>query len=163
MSCSNINNKAWLLRIAILYCLVFFIGCNSANRQGNIQKRKVKIYVEIVPEGDNSYSISWKDTIGQSKGYKLYNRPSEIWCIVKDSKDTTGHYWGQSTPQSFTYFTTKDPIVTVTFLIGPNMFPGQFVNKDEITAGRKITEFNPIIFSTKNDLGKMLEFILVEK
>jgi hypothetical protein len=145
--------------------LTWFVSCNSNDNTNKSGKSSLKITVEVLPEGDSSYSISWKDTVGQSKGYKINNRPFEVWCVLKDTKDTVGYYKGLSTPADFTYFSTTDFLITAIFMIGPNFFSDIIADERKMfyEGNKKIIEFNPITLDIKNDLRKTLEFILIEK
>lgn len=148
--------------IISFFALIGFVSCNNTTNNKHEDKKSIEIVVEVVPEGDNSYSISWKDTIGKSRGYKLSNRPSEIWCLVQDNNDTVGYYRGLSTPADFTYFTTKDTMVTATFMIGPNIFSGQ-PNNIKKSLQEKPVEFNPVHINLKNGVRKPIELVLTER
>lgn len=148
--------------IIIYIALAALASCKNTSENKLANKESLKIVIEVVPEGDSSFSISWKDTVGQSKGYKLRNRPSEIWCFVQAKDDTVGYYRGLSTPADFTYFTTRDTIVTVTFMIGPNIFSEQR-NNSENTLQRTAIEFNPIHLNLKNAVRKPIELVLTKR
>ncbi len=152
--------------LLILILLTAFVSCNKNKKPGIPLKTSLKLSVEIVPEGDSSYSITWKDTVGQSSGYSFHKRPREVWCILIDTKDTVGHYWGVSTPTNYTYFITTDSIITASFMIGPNIFSDDFQENKEkkgFEEWKRIIEFNPVQINIKNNLRKKLEFELMEK
>ena len=136
-----------------------FISCQSIDKTNTGNKEKLGITVEVVPEGDSSYSISWKDTLGKSKGYGLDERPSEVWCFIVDNIDTVGHYRGLSTPTNYTYFLTKDTTVKVTFMIGPNVFSK---HGHKGARAEEVIEFNPIDLNLKSRVRKPVEFVLTE-
>lgn len=139
--------------------LTAFISCHSVDKKDSGNKEKLSIVVEVVPEGDSSYSISWKDTLGQSAGYRFINRPYEVWCYVMDKSDTVGYYRGRSNPSDYTYFSTTDTTVNVTFMIGPNFFSEQrykSITRDSET----VIEFNPVILNLKSGVRKPIEFVL---
>jgi hypothetical protein len=148
--------------VILLLVLIALVSCNDTSDNKPADKESLKIVVEVVPEDDSSYSISWKDTIGQSRGYKLNDRPSEIWCFVQDKNDTVGYYRGLSTPADFTYFTTRDTLVTATFLIGPNIFSEQRSSNENIVQETAI-EFNPVSINLKNEVRKSIELVLTER
>jgi hypothetical protein len=152
--------------LSILILLTVFVSCNTNKKPGKLPKADLKLSVEIIPEGDSSYSITWKDTVGQSRGYSFHKRPREVWCILTDAKDTAGHYWGVSTPTNYTYFITTDSVITASFMIGPNIFSDDFQENKEkkgFEEWKKIIEFNPVQINIKNNLRKKLEFELTEK
>ncbi|MGZ8549438.1 MAG: hypothetical protein ACXWV2_02205 [Chitinophagaceae bacterium] len=138
------------------------ISCGSVEQKNSGNKKNLKIIVEVVPEGDNSYSISWKDTVGQSAGYRLINRPSEVWCFVMDISDTVGYYRGLSTPADYTYFSTNDTAVNVVFLIGPAILSKQ-KDKSIQRESETVVEFNPITLDLKSKLRQPIEFVLKER
>ncbi len=152
--------------IIATFLLICFINCNRNDKTKKPEKASLKIAIEVIPENDSSYSISWEDTIGQSKGYNLLNRPFEVWCILKDTKNIVGYYKGLSTPSNFTYFTTKDSLIKVTFMIGPNFFSNIISEEERKNIYERkvnVMEFNPINLNIKNDLRKTLKFIIMEK
>jgi hypothetical protein len=148
--------------VILFFALIALVSCNDTSDNKPADKEILKIVVEVVPEDDSSYCIRWKDTIGQSRGYKLSNRPSEIWCFVQDKNDTVGYYRGLSTPTDFTCFTTRDTIVTATFMIGPNIFSEQG-NRSEKTVQETAIEFNPVSINLKNGVRKPIELVLTER
>jgi hypothetical protein len=148
--------------IIVFLTLIALVSCDNRTNNKPAYKQSTRIVVEVVPEDDTSYSISWQDTIGQSRGYTLINRPSEIWCFVQDKSDTVGYYRGLSTPAGFTYFSTKDTVVTATFMIGPNFFSEQR-SDTESTVQEKPIEFVPVRLKLKNGTRKPFEFVLTER
>jgi len=123
----------------------------------------IELNIEINKEDDSSFCLTWLDTIEQKKITNLQNRKHEIWCIIKDSKDTIGHYTSLSTPQNFTYFTTKDSIITVTFMIGQNIFSDSISTKqmnEIMKTDGIIIKYNPIEVNIKKDIRKRLELHL---
>lgn len=138
------------------------ISYHRVDKKTSGNKENLGIVVEVVPEGDGSYSISWKDTVGQSAGYGLRDRPSEVWCFITDNNDTVGHYRGLSTPANYTYFSTTDTAVNVTFMIGPNIFSEQ-MNQSTNRAVNTLVEFNPVTLSLKSRLRQPIEFVLTER
>lgn len=145
-----------------ILCIVLtvFVSCQSVDEKNPVKKGKFGIVVEVIPEGENSYSISWKDTIGQNAGYHLINRPYEVWCFIMDLSDTVGYYRGLSTPADYTYFSTTDSTVKVTFMIGPNIF-SEKRNKGVSTDA--VIEYNPVDMDLKSGLRQPVEFVLTER
>jgi len=144
-------------RFILFIVLTTLLGCHSVDRNSSRNKENLRIVVEVVPEGGSSYSISWKDTVGQSAGYALKDRPFEVWCFIKDNSDTVGHYRGLSTPTDYTYFSTTETAVKVTFMIGPNIFSEQ-INESTNRAAEKLVEFNPVTLSLKRRLRNQLNW-----
>jgi hypothetical protein len=140
--------------------LTALVSCHSVDKKKTGNKKQLQIVVEVVPESDSSYSISWRDTVGKSAGYGLTNRPTEVWCFVMDNSDTVGHYRGLSTPADYTYFSTTDTTVKVTFMIGPNIFSEQ-IGKGVAPEG--VIEFNPVDLNLKSRLRQPVEFVLTER
>src|SRR4051812_21711468 len=110
-----------------LIILLILISCNRTKAH-KIKEESMKISVQVARESDSSYYIKWEDTLGKSKGYELYNRPFEIWCVLTASHKIVGYYKGLSTPSNFAYFSTKDSITTAIFMIGPNIFSDLYWN-----------------------------------
>ncbi|MFK7981750.1 MAG: hypothetical protein AB8G86_17345 [Saprospiraceae bacterium] len=129
---------------------------------------KLKITIEVIPEREDLYYITWEDTIGMKAKYGLLNRPLELWCHIQDLKlDTIGYYRGLSTPSSFTYFETKDSTVTFEFSKAFNFFNEAFFDEKERKAfweKNKIpVRFEPIEINLNNQLRQKLIVELVEK
>jgi hypothetical protein len=139
--------------------LTALISCQQVDKKNVGNKQQLRIVAEVVPEGDNSYSISWKDTVGKSAGYRPGDRPFEVWCFVMDNSDTVGYYRGLSTPADYTYFSTTDTIVKVTFMIGPNIF-SKWGSNDRVPEA--VIEFNPVTLNLKNTLRQPIELVLNE-
>lgn len=146
----------------ILSFVLAALSCQNSNRSKNAKYESFKIEVKVVPEGNNSYSITWNDTLGQSDGYKIDERPFEVWCFITDKTDTVGYYKGRSTPSDYTYFSTTDTNVTATFLIGPNVFSEQ-LSKSEKKIADTLVEFNSISLNLKDSLRKPIKFVLPER
>jgi hypothetical protein len=148
---------------AILFIfLTSLTSCQTQDKENHGNKKKLAILVEVTPEGDNSYTLTWKDTVGKNAGYGLINRTSEVWCFVVDKKDTVGYYKGLSTPADYTSFSTADTIVSVTFMIGPNIFSTKNKNRNLI-ANERVIEFYPVPLNLKSKLSQPIEIILTEK
>ena len=133
-----------------------------------LEIEKLKITVEIIPEGEDLYYITWEDTIGMKSKYGLLNRPLELWCHIQNLKlDTVGYYRGLSMPSSFTYFETKDSIVTFEFSKAFNFFNEAFFDEKErevFWEKNKIPiRFEPIEMNLKSQLRQKVEVELVKK
>ena len=144
----------------ILIVLSIFISCR--NVAAGRTKMRLKILLQVVPEGDSSYSISWKDTLGLSRGYTLSNRPAELWCYLKSKNDTIGYYKGLSTPSDFTYFSTTDSIIKVSFILGYNIFSEKII-LDSIKSDEHLVHFEPIFINIKTDLRKDIDVVLTQE
>ncbi len=143
-----------------LFLLTTLFSCDDRNQTTN-DKIKMKVTLELIPEDDSSYSLTWIDTIGLKNNDTEMDRPIELWCIVKNQNDTVGYYQGLSSPMNFTYFTTKDSIVDVFFMTGYNWFSEKVTEEYVRINGKPIT-FAPIYINTKTDLRRKLEFVLIE-
>ncbi len=168
-----------LLYISLLIVLGF-VSCVQKSNSTNNTKSKLKLTFEVIPEDfeNHSYSIEWKDTLGQSEGYignKWFKRPKEIWCIITNHQnDTLGYYRGLSTAQTFTYFQSTDTIVTLNFMIGLNFFSDKFGSGEDMVEfennakqyskdNRMPIVFEPIQLNLKKDLRKKYDIELKEK
>lgn len=148
-------------RIFVLcIALTALISCHSVDHKNTGNEGQLGVIVEVMPEGDSSYSINWKDTVGQSEGYNLTNRPSEVWCFIMDQDDTVGYYKGLSAPADYTYFSTTDTTVKVTFMIGPNIFSEQ---RNKGVPREAVIEFNPVDLNLKSGLRRPIGFVLTER
>ena len=132
------------------------------------KKEKLKIAIEVIQEGENWYYITWEDTIGMKAKYGLLNRPLELWCHIQNLKlDTIGYYRGLSMPSSFTYFETKDSIVTFEFSKAFNFFNKAFSDEKERKAfweKNKIPiRFERIEINLNSQLRQNLIVELIEK
>lgn len=125
----------------------------------------LRIDLEIIPESDSSYTITWTDTLGQAKGYSLRNRPYELTCFFIDSKDTSGYYNGCSSPGNSTYITTKDSIVTAYFEMKLNFFSDAFSMEERKTIfdNKKELKFEVIKIDIRKNLRKPFNLTLTEK
>ncbi len=131
-------------------------------------KKILNVTIELIPERENIYYVTWEDTIGMKSKYGILNRPLELWCHVQNtSLDTIGYYRGLSTPSTFTYFDTKDSIITIEFSKAFNFFNEAFENEVERKAfweKNKIpVRFAPIVVNLNKDLKQKLMFELKEK
>ena len=139
--------------------IFLIISCN----QKHAAKLSIPITLLLIPEDyDSSYSITWSDTLGQSKNYTTLNRPVEFWCDIMVGEDTVGYYHGLSMPRHFTYFHTSDSIIEVNFKIMPNMF-SENMTEEIFDAYKKGITFQPIQINIKKDLRKEMKFVLTEK
>lgn len=140
--------------------LTAFTSCQSVEKRNIGYKKQFSIIVEVVPEGNHAYSISWKDTLGKGEGYGLNNRPYEVWCFIKNnSGDTLGHYRGLSTPTNYTYFSTSDTTVKVAFMIGPNIFSDQ---REKKISPESIIKFDPVVLNLRSNLRNPFEIVLIK-
>jgi len=134
----------------------------------------MQLTYEIIPEDHdrNYFTVMWTDTLGLSEGYlpeKYPSRPKEIWCFVTNyENDTLGYYKGMSMPHRYCDFKSTDSIITLNFMIGLNILPGQFENdttgkaaylKDNLTP----KEFEPIRVNINTDLRQKFTVELKEK
>ena len=137
------------------------LGSNRTLEENN-KKATLKVVTEEVPEGDTSYYLTWKDTIGNSKNYSIFDRPTELWCLITNHGDTIGYYKGLSTPRALEYFSTNDSIVQVTFMVGPNVF-SQRMTRQLLEKYNEVVVFDPVEINIKRNLRKKMEFVLTQK
>lgn len=161
-----------------LSIMLVLISCGQQNNTEKKSRSTLRLTFEVIPEGTASYSIQWKDTLGQAEGYtgsKWLTRPKEIWCVITNLRDDTlGYYKGLSTAQSFTYFDSTDSLVQLNFMVGLNFFSDKFGSGEDMTAfiinARQYAEdnrlpivFEPILLNLKTDLRKKYDIVLKEK
>lgn len=138
--------------------LLFIFSCNNKTES----KLPLPITLLIIPEDyDSTYSITWTDTLGQSKNYSVIERPFELWTEVRAVDTTVGYYHGLSMPRNFAYFTTKDSIITVFFAIGPNGF-SEKLTEEMFEQHKDPVQFEPIEINIKKEIRKELKFTLIE-
>ena len=171
--------KRFLVYISILIVLEL-VSCQQKSKSIDISKSKIKLTFEVISEDlqSNWYYVEWKDTLGQSEGYKghkWFTRPKEIWCVITNHKnDTLGYYKGLSTAQTFAYFQPTDTLVILNFMIGLNFFSEKFGNGKNIIEfennarqyskeNRLPIAFEPILLNLKTDLRKKYDIELKEK
>ena len=157
-----------------------FLSCGQKTKPVNNSKSRLKLSFEVIPEDyeKHFYSVEWKDTLGQSEGYKgnkWFTRPKEIWCVVTNYKnDTLGYYTGLSTAQTSAWFQTTDTLVTLNFMVGLNFFSDKFGSGKDMLEfennARKYSKdnklpivFEPIQLNLKTDLQKNYDIELKEK
>jgi len=147
----------------------FIISCSEKPTPKKIKELPIKF--TIVPEtNDGLYYVAWKDTLGQSNGYDQFNRPIELWCIIRNQKnDTIGYYKGLSTAQKLAYFETNDTIVTLEFKTGMNFFSEVYNGSSEKRNKnlwdyniQKMTDFKPIKLNILKEL-RQEQTIMLEK
>ncbi len=171
----NYMKSSFYINILIL---LFFSGCRQTDH--SVEKVKTRVTFEVLPEDyeRKSYTVQWKDTLGQKEGYvegKWLRRPKEIWCIVTNSKkDTLDYYMGLSTAQDFLTFESSDTIITLNFMIGLNFFSDKFGTGENMKEfennarqyskdNRLPIVFEPIVLSLKTDTRKKYDIELKEK
>ena len=156
--------------LIILIISFFTISCNEKPQAEKFNS--LGINFRIIPEyNDGTYYVEWKDTLGQKNGFDQFNRPLEVWCIVKNlTNDTIGYYKGLSTPQKMSYFTTTDSIVSLEFKVGINTFSEVYYNQSEKENkklwnfnAQRMTDFEPIELNIKRDLRKEQNIVLNKK
>jgi hypothetical protein len=166
----------------VLFFLTVIYGCKFQGKSENIEKTKMSLSFQIIPEDyeRNIYSIEWNDTLGLSEGYmknkiKWLKRPQEVWCIITNrNNDTLGYYQGLSTAQTFTYFQTTDTTVILNFMIGLNFFTDKHEDVIDKDAYLKVAqdyskehnlpiEFEPIEFDMKTELRQDFKIELKQK
>ena len=153
-----------MTRLFFIIILTVLLSCTTTN-SGKPESTSLKIELEIIPESDSSYTITWTDTLGQAKGYSLRNRPYELTCFFIDSKDTAGYYNGCSSPGNFTYITTKDSVVTAYFEMRLNFFTDAFSNEErkKLFENKKELKFDVVKIDIQNNLRKPFKLTLTEK
>lgn len=144
------------LNCFLLLLFITFCGCSHTKTQSyRNAEEKMKLSFTIFPEGNNQYSIMWKDTLGYSEGYtegsmSFIKRPREIWCVITSlNNDTLGYYQGLSTAQTFTYFNSTDSIVNLNFMIGLNIFSDK-LDSDTLDSDYEKLLNSPIKFKALN-------------
>ena len=166
------------------YILVFIVfglaSCGQKSNSTDNTKLKMKLNFEIIPEDfeRNLFYVKWNDTLGLAEGYqshKLIKRSKEVWCVItNNSKDTLGYYKGLSTAQTFSFFQSKDTIVTLNFLIGLNFFSDKFESFKNLEDYEKAVRnfsidnklpvvFEPIQINLKTGLRKKYDIEFKEK
>ncbi len=145
------------------------IGCDI--KKGQKKYDKLSITYKIIPEYNNVYYITWRDTLGQRKDFNQLNRPLELWCTIKNQKnDTIGHYKGLSTPRKLAYFETNDSIINIDFKVRNNFFSEFYYKSNDNINKRKwdeysqmATNFETIKLSFKKELYNEINVILNSK
>ncbi|RFC53895.1 hypothetical protein [Brumimicrobium aurantiacum] len=87
--------------------------------------------IKVNGEQINSYSLSWKDTIGTFNDFPDQNRPYELQVVVRDKDTIVGRYTGLSTQMRHCAILTNAEKVEVFFMIRRNLF---FQNKPVVTS-----------------------------
>ncbi len=84
----------------------------------------MEIELEVICEDieKNLFVISWKDTLGQSQGLNVIDRPMELHCTVRSDTALIAYYRGMSTSRSFIGFIAADSIVRLHFAPRPSLF-----------------------------------------
>lgn len=144
--------------------LLLLLGC----AQNYVQEEKLWLSYEVIPEGNNYYTINWKDTLGVSEGYhendlRFIKRPREVWCVVTSiTNDTLGYYRGLSTAQTFANFQTSDSVVKLNFMTGLNLFPDNYI-EDKQEMRKYPIKYKPIIFNINRNKNHRTEVELQRK
>lgn len=129
--------------------LLLLCSCSSPSTDSR-PKEKLSVILQIIPEGEDTYSISWKDSIGRKEFNGIPNRPVELWCHVKNSKnDTIGHYRGANIPKDYLVFSTKESSIKVQFSKNVNRSSNLFSDTD-------------LLRSYLEDQGNFMEFQALE-
>jgi len=154
----------WFLIIPLACILPILSGCNNHKAKDNsMESEKLRVAFQVIPEGDNSYSLLWTDTLGSSQNYTFTERPKEVWCIATNSKnDTLGYYMGRSTAQTYMEFNSADSVIFLNFMIGLNFFSNKWENDTEY---KKETDnfpihYKPVSIDLRSDLRKEIEIEL---
>jgi hypothetical protein len=77
--------------------------------------------IETESGPQNSYTLSWEDTIGNQK-FEPHNRPYELKVVIRDEKKIVGQYTGLSTQFRHCSIVTNSDEVAVFFWIDRNLF-----------------------------------------
>ncbi len=84
----------------------------------------MEIELEVICEDreKNFFVITWKDTLGASKGFNVINRPLELHCTVRNDTGVLDYYRGLSTSRNFLSIVSSDSTVKLYFAPGISMF-----------------------------------------